>query len=75
MRGACIRVRAFWPYAEADYRGEAMTTKPAVPIKTATCPLCKTPRAVYHDKTGATYLTRHQNGAGWCRMSGKAVKK
>ena len=52
-----------------------MTTKPAVPIQTATCPLCKTPRAVYHDKSGATYLTRHQNGAGWCRMSGKAVKK
>jgi hypothetical protein len=52
-----------------------MTTKTAIPIKTALCPICQQPRAVYHDLKGAAYLTRHQRGAGWCKGSGKQVKK
>jgi hypothetical protein len=52
-----------------------MTTKPAIPIKTALCPACKQNSAIYHDAKGGTYLTRHQNGrGGWCKMSSKAVK-
>jgi len=53
-----------------------MTTKPAIPIKTATCPICNQPRAVFHDMHGTTYFTRHQQAgrSTWCAKSSKPVK-
>lgn len=37
-----------------------MTTKPTLPIVTATCPECGEQHKTFKDTTGATFLPRHQ---------------